>query len=71
MEDSNHVWLRLKMFARTDFGSALSEYRGLVTAMDEARTLVDGDQRYGFGGEDDSIYSLKGTTCYEILEETP
>ena len=58
------------MFARTHCASALSEYRGLVAAKDQTRTLVDGDQSYGFGGEDDSIYSLEGTTCYEILRET-
>lgn len=57
------------MFARTHCSSALSEYRGLVKANDQSRTLVD-DQSYGFGGEKDSIYTLEGTTCYEILRET-
>ncbi len=60
------------MFARTERSSALSEYRGLVTGVrnhDGSRTLVNDDQCYGFGDEGDSIYSLEGTTCYDILEK--
>jgi hypothetical protein len=62
------------MFARTERSSALSAYRGLVTGVrnqDGSRTLVNDDQCYGFGlgGEGDSIYSLEGTTCYDILEK--
>ena len=65
--EPGHVWLRLKMFARTEYWSALSEYRGLVKTSDRSRTLVDDDKCYGFGGEGDSIYSLKSTTCFDIL----
>lgn len=66
-DEPGHVWLRLKMFARTEFASALSEYRGLVRSSDKSRTLVNDDEGYGFGGEDDSIYTLEGTTCFQIL----